>query len=283
MAANIISLHQYPLQGAQGQAVAAMRLTARTAPPLDRVFGIVEKIRRLTTDGEQVIHKLRGDRELLTLRADYDPASKTLSLHDQNKKLLASARLPKDDQVIADAIAKFLGYSGANHPLSMGYKSDPSLFGGFIHDRAIIAGAYKKTAISIINLASLRELAARAGVDNNGDEGGDAGEDAGEDEGGGETAIDPKRFRANVYIDGLAPFAELSWVGQTITCGAVALRVVERTARCAITEVNPGTGQRDFPTLTHLKNHYHHLDMGIYAEIITDGDIAVGDELSLSA
>ncbi|MGI9461362.1 MAG: MOSC domain-containing protein [Alphaproteobacteria bacterium] len=258
MPAYITDLYRYPLQGTQGQTMPQLILTPLSPPPYDRVFGIVEEIKKISPVGEQIIHKLRGDKKLLSLCSHYDETTKILKIYQQDKLLLKAA-LPKEDQKLADVIAKFLGFQTIKHPLSIGYKSDPSLFGGFLHGRAVIAGAYKKTAISIINHNSLRDFAKKIGEKN----------------------IDKRRFRANIYIDNLESFTELSWVGRDIKCGKAILRAIERTARCAITEINPDNAMRDFSTLTHLKKNYQHLDMGIYAEIINGATISIGDELSL--
>jgi uncharacterized protein len=81
--------------------------------------------------------------------------------------------------------------------------------------------------VSIINLASVRLL----------------GESVG-------TAIDPARFRMNVWIDGLEPFAELDWVEahpgtRDIQVGRVRLRMDEACVRCKAIEANPHTGEYD--------------------------------------
>ncbi len=58
-------------------------------------------------------------------------------------------------------------------------------------------------------------------------------------------AVDPLRFRANLHLSGLAPWAELDLVDRVLTTsGGLALRVLKRTQRCAATNVDPATGQR---------------------------------------
>ena len=59
-------------------------------------------------------------------------------------------------------------------------------------------------------------------------------------------AIDPLRFRANVYVDGWPAWSELDLVGQEIAVGGNArLKIVKRIVRCAATNVDPDTGIRD--------------------------------------
>ncbi len=81
--------------------------------------------------------------------------------------------------------------------------------------------------VSIINLASVRTLGEFVG-----------------------TAIDPARFRMNVWIDGLEPFAELDWVEghpgtRDIQVGGMRLRVDEACVRCKAIEANPHSGEYD--------------------------------------
>ena len=60
--------------------------------------------------------------------------------------------------------------------------------------------------------------------------------------------------------------------------GGGALR---RTRRCAATEVNPATAERDAKPPKWLLEHYGHADLGIYAEVLEGGRVAVGDALEL--
>lgn len=50
------------------------------------------------------------------------------------------------------------------------------------------------------------------------------------------------RFRPNLVVDGAEPFAEDEW--RRIRIGDASFRVVKPCARCAITSVDPATGQR---------------------------------------
>ena len=92
-----------------------------------------------------------------------------------------------------------------------------------------------------------------------------------------ETYVDPKRFRGNIHISGLEPFAELDWVGKRISIGDVQLKIVQRTKRCPATEVDLDTGTRDIKTPKLLLKHYGHMDMGVYGEVINGGTISNGD------
>lgn len=93
-------------------------------------------------------------------------------------------------------------------------------------------------------------------------------------------AVDPLRFRANLHVSGLEPWAELDLVGRTLTSpGGLALRILKRTERCAATNVDPATGLRDLTIPQTLSRHLGHTDCGIYAEIVSGGTARAGDVL----
>jgi uncharacterized protein YcbX len=109
-------------------------------------------------------------------------------------------------------------------------------------------------SISVLNLASLRALSQRAGHD-----------------------LDPRRFRGNIWLDGLAPWEEFDLVGKRLSVGGATLEVVEPITRCRATEANPETGKRDVPTLQALEAGWGHTDFGVYARVLRGGDLAVDD------
>lgn len=90
--------------------------------------------------------------------------------------------------------------------------------------------------------------------------------------------LSERRWRLNIWLDGLAPWEEFDWVGKTLRIGDVRLDVQDRIQRCKSTMANPDTGRRDADTLGVL-NSWGHQDMGVYAQVSASGDIAVGDTL----
>lgn len=113
-------------------------------------------------------------------------------------------------------------------------------------------------SISILNLASLRALEARADM-----------------------SLDPRRFRGNLWLEGLAPWEELDLIGATLVIGEARLKIVEPITRCRATEANPDTGVRDVPTLQILQSGWDHSEFGVYAETTQAGHIAQGDKVEI--
>ena len=70
-------------------------------------------------------------------------------------------------------------------------------------------------------------------------------------------------------------------MGREIQVGGATLRVSKRIMRCAATEVNPETTQRDADPVAELRRLYGHADLGIHAEVVAGGRFAVGDSIEL--
>lgn len=92
--------------------------------------------------------------------------------------------------------------------------------------------------------------------------------------------LSPHRWRANIWFEDAAPWAEFDWIGRDLRLGDAVLRIQERAVRCTATTANPETGERDVDTLRTL-NILGHQDFGVYARVITTGTVAVGDKLEL--
>src|SRR5690606_25960285 len=92
--------------------------------------------------------------------------------------------------------------------------------------------------------------------------------------------VDPVRFRGNILIEGLGAWREFEWVGREIGLGGARLRVTERIGRCAATHVNPASAERDLNLLRTLADAFGHTQMGVYAEVVEGGPIAVGDPVA---
>ncbi|MEO1266159.1 MAG: MOSC domain-containing protein, partial [Pseudomonadota bacterium] len=90
--------------------------------------------------------------------------------------------------------------------------------------------------------------------------------------------IDPLRFRANLHIDGVPPWSEFDWIDKTIAVGdaGVTCKVLDRTVRCAATNVDPKSGRRDLAIPNELMRAFGHSDFGIYATIETAGTLMPG-------
>ncbi len=113
--------------------------------------------------------------------------------------------------------------------------------------------------VALLNAGSLRALGAVLGCD-----------------------LSVHRFRGNLWLDGLAPWAEFDLIGREIEVGDAVLRINERITRCAATTANPETGRADADTLGALDAAFGHRDFGVYATVIRGGAVRPGDPVRVS-
>jgi uncharacterized protein YcbX len=184
------------------------------------------------------------DHALARIRLRWDPATRVPVLHGPGTDPLETSLATDDGRARAAAYVARIAQPGGGVP------------------RLVEAGAMSFTdvpenCISIIGRASIAALSAAAGQ-----------------------ALHPMRFRANVYLEGGAPFEEFGWLGREVALGGVVVRPFARIPRCAATSVNPDTAERDVTVPKALKQHFGHVDMGVYAEVLRGGRVATGDQVS---
>jgi uncharacterized protein YcbX len=113
---------------------------------------------------------------------------------------------------------------------------------------------HPKGQVSIVNLASVRDLSDRLGVQ-----------------------IDPLRFRANLYVEGWPAWAENDWTGERLALGAAEAQVFKPIVRCAAIHVDPTTAERDLDLTRALFDNYGHMYCGIYVQVTRAGVVRAGD------
>lgn len=251
---RIASIYRYPVKGLSPERLPSAELAAGRFFPGDRLFAIENGPSGF--DPEAPVHQpkikylmLMRDEMLARLRTRYDGASGELIIEVEGKEVLrADTATAEGRKAIAAFFQDFMPQALHGMPQLLtapeGYRFTDSRTG----------------FISIINLASITELESRIGA-----------------------AIDPLRFRGNLLVEGLAPWAELDLVGQELTThSGVKLRVIKRIVRCAATNVDPQTGARDLQIPKALMQAYGHVDCGIYCEILGGGTLAEGDRMTIS-
>jgi uncharacterized protein len=96
--------------------------------------------------------------------------------------------------------------------------------------------------------------------------------------------FDVDRFRPNVLLDanGGDEFAEDAWIGKTVRLGAdVVLRITGPAPRCVMTTL----GQRALPSdigVLRTAAVHHAAHVGVYAEVVQGGAVALGDPLVIA-
>jgi len=94
--------------------------------------------------------------------------------------------------------------------------------------------------------------------------------------------IEPQRFRANFYIDGIDAWEERNWIDKIITINNVSFKVEKNIPRCVAINLKPNTDDNKLNLLNSLKKNFNHYDMGIYLTSLSDGEVNAGDKINLN-
>jgi uncharacterized protein YcbX len=92
--------------------------------------------------------------------------------------------------------------------------------------------------------------------------------------------VDHRRFRANIYVDGLASQEEIGWLGRRVQAGTAELEVVSRCERCVVITRDPDTTTTT-PQLLRLLTETQDTYMGVYCSVTRPGHLATGDSIRL--
>jgi uncharacterized protein len=200
---------------------------------------------------------------LMQITPSFDPATDRLSL-----------RFPGGERVDGDAAAtgeahlvSFYGRAVTAHEVEGPFAGAVGRFIG--HSVRLLrcdlpGDGVDDFPLTLVSTASVADLAHRAGYD---------------------AELDSRRFRMNLELEGCEPYEEDSWAGHRLQIGEASLRIVSPVPRCVVTQLDPDTGEKDFATLTHIARYRQRiprdggLPFGMYAEVLTPGTIAAGDEV----
>jgi hypothetical protein len=261
MTATITSLYRYPVKGLSAEALQRVALDVGQCLPHDRRFAVALGSTEFDPAQPQWLSKthfimLMRDESLARLATRFDAKTGMLTIAEAERVLLRAPLTETDGQrAIAAFFDAFLG-EAVPGPLHV-VEAPGHAFADARPKPNATTGKY----VSLINLASIRDLEGKTGRE-----------------------VDPLRFRANVYFDGLPAWTEQDWVKpeRLIDIAGARLRIIAAITRCAATEVNPATAERDIKMVAELMHHYGHNLMGIYAEVVGEGTIAIGDTLALA-
>lgn len=249
MSLTITNIYRHPIKGLSPEPLERTVLTPGQGVAQDRRFALAHAATRFDPAAPQWLPKtnflmLMKNERLARLKTKFDEATGILTVLRDGKSVARGNILEAAGRAVVEQF--FAAYMGAE------CRGVPRLVEAAGH----MFSDVNRKVLSVIGLASIRDLERVT-----------------------RTTIDPRRFRANVYFEGGRPWQEFQWVDQEIRIGDARFRVVKRISRCAATNVDPETGARDANLPLALQEGFRHGDMGIYAEVIAGGPIAVGDVL----
>jgi hypothetical protein len=255
--ARIDSIYRYPVKGLSAEPLAAVMVMAGEGLPLDRKFALARA--GATFDPAQPVwlHKrhflmLMRDERLAELQVAYDDVSGRLRIAHAGRQVVDADTDEAGREAIERFFEAFMADSLPGRPRLVQAR------GHMFTDNPI-------KYVSLINLASVRAIA-EAIVETTGE--------------ALDGPLDPLRFRANLYVDDLEPWAELDWVGRELAAGEARLRCVERIDRCAATNVNPATARRDLNIPQTLRTAYGHIDCGVLLQVVRGGRLETGQSIA---
>ncbi|MGG5812315.1 MOSC domain-containing protein [Falsiroseomonas sp. CW058] len=245
---RIERITRYPVKGLSPEEMEEVALSPGEGVPQDRRFAFAQGDSGFDPAAPVWMRKrnfacLAANAKVARLRTAFDPVTATLLLRDGDVAMTADLSTAEGRRAAGDWITAFMGEE-ARGALTLAEAP-----GHAFTD-------IPEKAVSLIGLASVAALEEQMGK-----------------------ALDPLRFRANILFTGAPPFAEFDWLGREVLLGGARLRVFKRIQRCAATEVNPETAARDAPVPLALRKAWGHADMGIYAEVLEGGRVAVGDAI----
>ncbi|HEY5070689.1 MAG TPA: MOSC domain-containing protein [Caulobacteraceae bacterium] len=246
MTGVIAALFRHPIKGFSPEKLGRERLTPGEPFPNDRLFAVENGPSGFDPAAPGFIPKQRfavlaSIADVAKIRTRFDPASgKLRALARGGGTFEANLRSAEGKQAFAEWLEPILdtaagplkvidgvGHAFLDHPLGH---------------------------ISILNLASLRDLEMRIGQ-----------------------RLDPGRLRANLHVEGWPAWIENGWSGRQLALGAARVRVFAPISRCAAPGVDPQTALRDVDFTAELHRHYGHVLCGVYVQVEHGAVVAQGD------
>lgn len=248
MHAQVASLYRHPVKGFTPERLSAATLQAGACFPCDRLYAVEDGPSGFDADAPAHLSKMK-----FTVLAKIPAVAKARTAYDEVSGFLTAS---------AEGLATFSG-DLANDDGRRGFET---WLAALLGDEArgplrVLEGPgahrfmdSKQGFVSIVNLASVRDLADRIG-----------------------RPVDPLRFRANLYVEGWPAWVENGWTGRTLRVGDATAEVLKPIVRCAATHVDPVTAERDIEVVKALFDNYGHTFCGIYLNITAGGTVGQGD------
>lgn len=253
MEARVAALYRYPVKGFSPEPLDRVSLEPGRPVPFDRAYAIENGPSGFDLAAPGYLPKIRflmlmRNESVARVRTRFDEATRTLSVSVEGREVLKAALDAPEGWASLEAWI-------AEH-FAAELRGPPRLLAAPGHSFSDVAAK----VLHLVNLESLRDLERHVG-----------------------RPVDPLRFRANLYVDGIPAWSEFALVGGRVAGRHVRLEGVKRTERCAATNVDPATGARDLQIPRSLMGAYGHTDCGIYLRVTQGGDLAVGERLDLAA
>ena len=243
----VAHIWRHPIKSHGREALKRVLLTEGRTMPWDRTWAVAHD--QSEADGSRWARRANFSiaakaPALQAISADLDEGARTITLSHPDQKSI-TFRPDGDPEAFLDWVRPLMPTDRA---------ASASIFS--VPGRGMTDTDYP--SISLVNLASNHAVARHLGQD-----------------------LSMRRWRGNFCLDGLAPWEEFEWVGKRLRIGSATLLVRARIERCLATAANPDTGHRDADTLGALQKGWGHTDFGVYAEVLSSGEVVLGDRIEV--
>lgn len=249
---EISAIYRFPVKGMTGESMQTVPLEAGHMLPNDRRFGILtgaaaKRVEAGDRDWKPKAQflQLAQVEKLAQLEARFDDSSEMLQIWRKGRNVSSGKLTDVNGRTVLEQFfAAFMAKESRGQPRIVESGGQP------FSDVDV-------PFVSLINLESVRDLERVVG-----------------------RKVDPLRFRGNFLIEGVPAWEEFTWLGKTLRIGEAEFSVAERIGRCAATNVDPATAERDLTIPRDLQNGFGHTDCGIYVEVVKAGTVSVGDTIA---
>jgi len=241
---------RHPIKSLGWQEIQRAALTQGRPLPFDRHWAVATKALGLAADVTPWQPKnrfVRGAAEgrLQAIRAEFDETTGAITLsHPECDGF--SGTLPRDKAALLEWLS----------PLWPDTRPAPSRL--VTRDEGGAFADVNQPYLAILNTATNTELGQHMGQ-----------------------TLSIHRWRANLWLDGLSPWAEFDLIGRTLQIGTARVKIETRITRCVATTFDPDTGAKNGDTLAALQDGWGHQDFGVYARVVGSGQIAIDDKVTL--
>ena len=252
---RVAALHRYPVKGLSSESIETVQLEAGGHVPGDRLFAVENGPSGFYPAEPRWQPKIKflmlmRNESLARLRTRFEDATSSLVIEEGGREQVRADLSTPQGRVAIEALLRRFMPRELRGPPKMLAAPDGFRFTDSRHGY-----------VSVINRASVAALERLTG-----------------------RPVDPLRFRGNVLLDGLEPWAEFDLVGRTLAGpSGLELKITSRITRCAAVDVDPDTGERDMDLPRTLMQQLGHMACGVYAEVTGRGALRTGDALGAIA
>ncbi|MEN6541134.1 MOSC domain-containing protein [Parvibaculum sp.] len=249
--ARIAGLYRYPVKGLSPEAMQEAALRPGETIDWDRAFAIENGSADFDPAAPKHFPKVKflmlmKNERLARLHSRFDERTATLTLSENGRQVVSGNLMTVEGRTAIEAfMAQYMKAELRGAPR-------------IVHAPGFSISDVAAKVVSLINLASVRELEKLIG-----------------------RPVDPLRFRGNLLVQGLSPWEDHDWAGREIRLGEIRARGVMPIRRCAATNVDPSTAERDMEIPATLQRNLGHMNLGLYAEVLDAGTIRPGDRIAL--